>query len=407
MTDSNDLRGLFPAISSGDAGAYLDNAATTQAPDPVLAAMAGFERMGRANVKRGIYPLAARATDAFEDARASVARYLSAADKDEVVFTSGATAAINLVAHAFGESLEKDDEIIIGEGEHHANIVPWQMLRDRKGVELVVLPVDGDGHLQLEKLPNLITERTRLIAVTHASNVTGAVSDVRVITAMARKRGIRVLVDGAQRAAHGLLDMQSLGCDFYVLSGHKMFGPTGIGALWARKEILEEMPPFLGGGEMIQRVTFRKTTFAPPPHRFEAGTPPVTQAIGLGAAADWLMGLDWPAITARERTLAQAMLEVLRRHGRIKVWEPAGFEGGRVPRLPILSFTVDGAHPHDICQLMGAEGVSLRGGHHCAQPLMDRLGAEATTRASIALYNDQADIDAFARALEKTLKVLA
>jgi len=407
MTNLSDLRGLFPAIASGAAGVYLDSAAMAQLAQPAMAAMAGFDLAGRANVKRGIYPLAARATDAFEAARASVARYLGAADKDEVVFTSGATAAVNLVAHAFGSSLEKGDEIIIGEGEHHANIVPWQMLRARKGIEIIVLPVDGDGHLQLERLPSLITERTRLIAVTHASNVTGAVSDLRVITAMARKRGIRVLVDGAQRVAHGPVDVQSIGCDFYVLSGHKMFAPTGIGALWARKEILDEMPAFLGGGEMIQRVTFKETTYAPAPHRFEAGTPAVTQAIGLGAAADWLMGLDWPAVTAQERTLAQAMLDVLSASNRIKVWEPAGFEGGRVPRLPILSFTVAGAHPHDICELMGAEGVALRGGHHCAQPLMDRMGAEATTRASIALYNNQDDIDAFARALEKTLKVLS
>lgn len=407
MSISEELRGHFPAFVSGGAGTYLDNAAMTQIAEPVLAAMAAFERSGRANVKRGVYPLAGAATDAFEAARAAVARYVGASDKDEVVFTSGATAAINLVAHSFGNSLKSGDEIIVGEGEHHANIVPWQMLRARKGVEIVPLPVDTDGHLQIERLPSLMSDRTRLIAVTHGSNVTGAVTDVRIITAMAKKRGVRVLVDGAQRAAHGRVDTSALGCDFYVLSGHKMYAPTGIGALWARKELLADLPPFLGGGEMIHRVTFEETTYAQPPHRFEAGTPPVTQAIGLGAAADWLAGLDWAEITQAERGLTQAMLEVLTRYDRIKVWEPHGVTGGRVPRLPILSFTVTGAHPHDICELMGADGVSLRGGHHCAQPLMDRLGVTATTRASLALYTTQADVDAFAAALDKALKALS
>lgn len=401
------LRQMFPAIASGAAGVYLDNAAMTQVAQPVLDRMAAFEAGGRSNVKRGIYPLATSATEAVEQARASVARYLGAKAKDEVVFTSGATAGINLVAHAYGERLGAGDEIIIGEGEHHANIVPWQMLRERRGVDLTVIPVDADGHLQLERLVDLMSDRTRLIVVTHGSNVTGAVSDIRVITGIARRRGVQVLVDGAQRAAHGPVDVISLGCDFYVISGHKMFGPTGVGALWAKADILNDLPPFLGGGDMIHQVTFDQTTFASPPHRFEAGTPPVTQAIGLGAAAEWLGGLDWAEIAARERDLTQGLLDALSAHDRIKVWEPVEVIGGSVPRLPILTFTVDNAHPHDICEVMGRDGVALRGGHHCAQPLMERFGVSATTRASLALYNDATDVAAFAASLDNMLKVLA
>jgi len=397
------LRDQFPSLASGLAGTYLDNAAMTQIAGPVLARMAAFETGGRANVKRGIYPLATQATAAFEGARAALARYLGAGSPNEVVFTSGATAAINLAAHGFGAGLAPGDEIIIGEAEHHANIVPWQMLRDRAGVVLKVLPVDDEGYPRLDALDGLMTARTRLIAVTHASNVTGAVTDVAAICDLARTRRVRVLVDGAQMAAHGPVDVDALGCDFYVVTGHKMFGPTGVGVLWARAEVLDGMTPFMGGGEMIRRVTFDETTYAPPPHRFEAGTPPVTQAIGLGAAADLLLGLDWPEIRAHEQILLGALLARFDDLNRVTVIGP----GATARRLPILSFTVAGAHPHDICELMGARGVALRGGHHCAQPLMDRFGVEATTRASLALYNVQGDIDAFTDALDETLRVLA
>ena len=397
------LRDQFPSLASGLAGTYLDNAAMTQIAGPVLARMASFETGGRANVKRGIYPLATQATAAFEGARAALARYLGAENPNEVVFTSGATAAINLVAQGFGAGLAAGDEIIIGEAEHHANIVPWQMLRDRAGVVLKVLPVDDAGYPRLDALDDLMTARTRLIAVTHASNVTGAVTDVAAICDKARGKGARVLVDGAQMAAHGPVDVAALGCDFYVVTGHKMFGPTGVGVLWARAEVLDGMAPFMGGGEMIRRVTFDETTYAPPPHRFEAGTPPVTQVVGLGAAADMLLGLDWPEIRAHEQILFGILMERLAALDRVTVIGPKG----NARRLPILSFTVAGAHPHDICELMGARGVALRGGHHCAQPLMDRFGVEATTRASLALYNVQGDIDAFTDALDETLEVLA
>lgn len=397
------LRDQFPSLASGLAGTYLDNAAMTQAAAPVLARMASFETSGRANVKRGIYPLATQATAAFEGARAALARYLGAQNPNEVVFTSGATAAINLVAHGFGAGLAPGDEIIIGEGEHHANIVPWQMLRDRAGVVLKVLPVDDAGYPRIDVLDDLMTARTRLIAVTHASNVTGAVTDVAAICDMARARGVRVMVDGAQMAAHGPIDIAALGCDFYVITGHKMFGPAGVGVLWARAEVLDGMAPFMGGGEMIRRVTFDETTYAPPPHRFEAGTPPVTQAVGLGAAADFLMGQDWPEIRAHEQALLGFLMAWFANRDRVTLVGP----GDAAKRLPILSFTVTGAHPHDICELMGARGVALRGGHHCAQPLMDRFGVDATTRASLALYNVQGDIDAFTDALDETLAVLS
>ncbi len=397
------LRNQFPALVSGLAGAYLDNAATTQIATPVLSAMAAYETGGRANVKRGIYPLAVAATQEYEDARTSVARYLGAGDANELVFTSGATSAINLVAHSFGAGLSAMDEIIVGAGEHHANIVPWQMLRTRAGVVLKVLPVDDEGYPDLDELKSLIGPRTKLIAITHASNVTGAVTDVRAVCAVAHEHGVPVLVDGAQMAAHGPIDVAALGCDFYIVTGHKMYGPTGIGALWARSSLLTEMPPFLGGGEMIRRVTFEQTTYAPPPHRFEAGTPPITQAIGLGVAADWLLGQDWTAIQCEERNLMRGLMDRLAERPRVRLIGPG--DNGR--RVPILSFAVDGAHPHDLCELMGSKGVSLRGGHHCAQPLVERMGVDATTRASIGLYNTQADIDAFAAALDHALEVLA
>lgn len=400
-----DLRRQFPAVASGAAGVYLDNAAMSQALGTVLERTAVFERSGRANVKRGLHPLAVAATEAYEAARASLARYLGARAPGEVVFTANATAAINLVAHAFGEGLAEGDEIILGEGEHHANIVPWQQLRARRGVVLKVLPVDDAGFPRVDVLGGLITGRTRLIAVTHCSNVTGAVTDVAAITETARAHGVSVLVDGAQMAAHGPVDVTALGCDFYVVTGHKMFGPTGVGALWGRAEMLDRLPPFQGGGEMIRRVTFAETTYAPPPHRFEAGTPPVTQAIGLGTAADWLMDQDWPAIRAAERALCGRLVDGLAAVDGVRVFGP-GTGGGDGPCQPIVSFAVDGAHPHDLCEVMGGRGIALRGGHHCAQPLMDRLGVDATTRASLALYNTAADVDAFLDGLGHALAVL-
>lgn len=402
MAAIENLRDEFTAIASGAAGIYLDNAAMTQIADPVAARMADFEAGGRANVKRGIYPLATNATDAFEAARGSLARYLGAPDPAEIIFTSGATAAINLVAHSFGASMVAGDEIIVGEGEHHANIVPWQQLRDRAGITLKVLPVGEDGHLRIEALDALMSDRTRLIAVTHCSNVTGAITDVAAICGLARAQGVPVLVDGAQMAPHGPIDVVALGCDFYVVTGHKMYGPTGVGVLWGRAALLDQMPPFLGGGEMIRRVTFDATTYAPLPHRFEAGTPPVTQVLGLGTAADWLMALDWRTIAQHEQDLTRRLLAGLAGFPNVRILGPQG----NAVRGPIISFTVKGAHPHDLCQVMGDAGIALRGGHHCAQPLMDRYGLDATTRASVALYNNADDIDRFLAELARAFEVL-
>jgi cysteine desulfurase/selenocysteine lyase len=396
------VRAQFPILARrvGDAPLhYLDNAATAQAPDAVLDAVRRFETTARANVLRGVHQLAEEATAAYAAARASLARYLNVR-ADEVVFTSGTTAAINLVAHSFGAMLSPGDEVVISELEHHSNIVPWQMLRDRRGIVLKAIPVTHDGCLDLGKLGQLVTRRCRLIAVTHASNVTGAVTELDRVIDAAKAAGARVLLDGAQRAPHGPLDLPGLGVDFYAFSGHKMCGPHGVGALWARRDLLDAMPPFLGGGEMIRTVTIERTSYAAPPHKFEAGTPAIAQAIGLGEAAEWLMRLDWPAVSAHEMRLTQRVLDGLPKQA--KVIGPTGLQG----RMPVISFDLPGIHPHDVCQLLDRRGVALRGGHHCAQPLMDRFGLSGTTRASIALYNNDDDVDALLTGLDDVIRRL-
>jgi len=398
------VRAEFPILARPIEGRrlhYLDNAATGQLPRVVLDTLAEFETTKRANVLRGVHHLAEAATEAYAEARARVARYLSV-PADEVVFTSGTTGAINLVAHAFGDTLVPGDEVVISTLEHHSNIVPWQMLRDRRGVVLKVLPVTADGRLDLSALDRVVTRKCRMIALTHASNVTGAVSDVAPIVAAARVMGARVLLDGAQRAPHGPIDLGALGVDFYALSGHKMFAPNGVGVLWGRRALLETMPPFLGGGEMIRTVTLERTIFAEPPHKFEAGTPPIAQAIGLGAAANWLMTLDWPAISAHEMRLTQRLLDGLQEFRGLTILGPQSLQG----RLPVVSFALEGAHPHDICQMLDARGLALRGGHHCAQPLHERFGHAGSTRASLALYNDDDDVSVLLVGLEEAARRL-
>ncbi|HTY70362.1 MAG TPA: SufS family cysteine desulfurase [Alphaproteobacteria bacterium] len=396
--DPSAVRAQFPifAGANGTALHYLDNAATSQMPRAVLDAIVAFETTSRANVLRGVHRLAEAATEAYDQARRRVARYANV-PAEEIVFTSGTTGSLNLVARAFGDTLSAGDEVVVSGIEHHSNLVPWQMLRDRRGVVLKILPVTDDGRLDVSALDRTLTPRCRLVAVTHASNVSGAVTDVAPIAAAAREVGAKVLLDGAQRAPHGPIDIPALGVDFYAFSGHKMFGPTGIGVLWARRAILEAMPPFLGGGEMIRTVTLEKATWADVPHKFEAGTPPIAQAIGLGAAAEWLMRLDWPSVTAHEMRLTQRVLDGLSGVSGCRVIGPSGLQG----RVPVVSFTLEGAHPHDICQILDSHGVALRGGHHCAQPFMDRLGVTGTTRASLALYNSEDDVDALVHGLTR------
>lgn len=393
-----DIRASFPFLGTPVGGRrlhYLDNAATTQIAEPVLGATDAYERQGRANVRRGVYGLAEAASAAFEDARRRVADYLNVVPA-EIVFTGGATAAFNLVAASFGATLSRGDEIVISQAEHHANLVPWQMARDRFGIVLRVLHLDAEGRVDVSALDQVVTGRCRLIAVTHASNVTGAITNPAPFAAAARAVGARLLLDGCQMAPHGAVDIPALGCDFYIVSGHKMYGPTGIGALWARRALLESMPPFLTGGEMVVSVDLERSTFAPPPGRFEAGTPPITQAIGLGAACDFLAGLDAPATRGREMALTGRLLDGLSRLSRIRVLGPTGAQG----RIGVVSFVVDGAHPHDVCQILDAHGVAVRGGHHCAQPLHAHFGVAGSVRASFAVYNEEADVDALLSGLE-------
>ena len=395
--DPNAIRAQFPIFSNGGAPLhYLDNSATGQTPQAVIDAVVAFETTSRANVLRGVHRLAEAATEAYDQARKRIARYLGVR-AEEIIFTSGTTASINLVAHALGESFSPGDEIVVSQAEHHSNIVPWQMLRDRRGVALRFIPAGDDGRLDLRNLDRLITRKTKLVAVTHVSNVTGAVTDVAALVAAADAVGAKILLDGAQRVPHGPVDIPALSVDFYALSGHKMFAPTGIGVLWGKRELLEHMPPFMGGGEMIRTVTEAGATWADVPHKFEAGTPPIAQAIGLGAACEFLAPLDWSAIAAHEMRLTQRVLDGIGAMKRARVIGPQDLQR----RAPVVSFDIEGAHPHDICQMLDSDGVALRGGHHCAQVLMDRFDVAGTTRASMALYNTDADIDALLAGLDK------
>ncbi|MFA4969350.1 MAG: cysteine desulfurase [Sulfuritalea sp.] len=400
------LRDEFPLLAATPQLHYLDSAATSQMHRLALDAVVRHETTRRANVSRGTYRLAEAADLAYEQARQTAARFLNASSADEVVFTSGATASLNLVAHSFGGTLKAGDRVVISVAEHHSNFVPWQMLRERTGIELVLIPVTAAGQLDLTSLPELIDSRCRLVAVTQCSNVTGAWTDVATLVAAARKVGAKVLLDGAQGAQHGPQDVRALGIDFYAFSGHKCFGPGGVGVLWGRGELLAAMPPFLTGGGMIGEVTAEATTWAAPPQRFEAGTPPIAQAVGLAAALEWMMSLDWPQNHAREARLCERLIEGLQRVPGLRLLGPGG--GTASPRrAPIVSFEIAGLHPHDICQVLDAHQLALRGGHHCAQPLLAALGAEVCTRASIALYNDEADIEALLDGLGFVLRELA
>ncbi|MBR2814605.1 MAG: SufS family cysteine desulfurase [Reyranella sp.] len=398
------VRRQFPILSEiidGRPIHYLDNGASAQTPLAVIDAVRHYETTSRANVLRGVHRLAERATEAYENARAEVATFLGVQPM-EIVFTGGCTAAINLVAYSYGSLLKPGDRILLSELEHHSNIVPWQLLRTRSGVELDMIPVTDDGRIDLAELPRLLTPKTKLVSLAHVSNVTGALLDVRAVVSAANAVGAKVMLDGAQRAPHGPLDLPSLGIDFYVFAGHKAYGPNGIGVLWGRPELLEAMPPFMGGGSMIGRVTFAETTWAPAPRRFEAGTPAIGPAIGLGAACTWMQRLDWSAAHDHEMALVQRLMDGLQRVDGTRLFGPASLQN----RYPVVSFTLDGVHPHDVAQTLDSFGVAVRAGHHCAQPLMDRFDLDGTTRVSMAPYNDNSDIDALLAGVAHAAKTL-
>jgi cysteine desulfurase/selenocysteine lyase len=391
------IREQFPILQRtvhGKPLIYLDSAASAQKPDAVLDAMTGLARTSYANVHRGLHTLANETTEAYEKARETVARFINA-DTNEVVWTKSATEAVNLVASSFGLSLNAGDEIVISEMEHHANIVPWHFLRERKGVVLKFIPVLDDGRLDMEAFKGLLSEKTKMVAVTHMSNVLGTVNDVAEIVRLAHAAGAPVLLDGCQGVVHTRVDVKALDVDFYVFSGHKLYGPTGIGVLYGKAERLATLPPYQGGGEMIGSVSMGRITYADPPHRFEAGTPAILEAVGLGAAIEWLSGLDRDAIFAHEHALYERVAERLRGVNGVRILGEAPGKGA------VLSFTVEGAHAHDIAQVLDRYGVAVRAGTHCAEPLMRRFGVTSSARASFALYNTEAEADAFVDALAK------
>jgi cysteine desulfurase/selenocysteine lyase len=403
--DVERVRADFPILNQevyGKPLVYLDSAATAQKPRAVIDAIAKYYLQDNANVHRGVHLLSERATQAYEGARGKVKRFINAAHDHEIVFVRGTTEAINLVAQTYGRRrVQAGDEILITEMEHHSDIVPWQILCEEKGAVLRVAPIDDDGQLILEELERLIGPRTRLLALAHVSNALGTVNPIRRIVELAHLRQVPVLVDGAQAAPHLALDMQALGCDFYAFSGHKLFGPTGIGILYGKTELLEEMPPYQGGGDMISSVTFEKTTYNKLPYKFEAGTPDIAGAVGLGAAIDYLNALGLSAIAAHEHDLLAYGTEALRRVPGLRLI------GTAKEKASVLSFSLGDLHPHDVGTILDREGIAIRAGHHCAQPLMRRLGVAATVRASLAFYNRREDIDALVSGLRKVEEVFA
>ncbi len=401
--DVETVRAQFPILSrevNGYPLTYLDNAASAQKPEAVIEAMAGQMRGAYANVHRGLHTLANETTHAFEAARGKVARFINAASSDEIVFTRGGTEAVNLVAYGLAPSIRPGDEIVLSVMEHHSNIVPWHFLRERYGAVLRWVGLTPDGALDMDALKAAIGPRTRMVSITHMSNVLGTVTDAVAITKIAHAAGALVLLDGCQSGVHLPVDVQAIGCDFYVLTGHKIYGPTGSGALYGRMDALQALAPFMGGGEMIETVTESRVTYNDPPHRFEAGTPAILEAIGFGAAIDWLLQYDRRSVAEHEARLYDRAREGVRRFNGLRVHGEAEGKGA------VMSFSIEGAHPHDIAQILDRYGVAIRAGQHCAQPLMEHLGVTATARASFALYNNFEDVDRFVEALGKAHRML-
>jgi cysteine desulfurase/selenocysteine lyase len=400
--DVEAIRRDFPILSRevyGKPLVYLDNGASAQKPQVVIDAVANAYASEYANVHRGLHFLSNAATDAYEKARETVRRFLNAPSVDEIVFTKNATEAINTVAYGWGmPNIGEADEIVLSIMEHHSNIVPWHFIRERQGARLVWVPVDDDGAFHLEEFEKALTDRTKLVAITHMSNALGTVTPIREICRIAHARGIKVLVDGSQGAVHLPVDVRELGCDFYVFTGHKVYGPSGIGILWGRMDLLEEMRPFQGGGEMIEDVSTDRVTYNHPPHRFEAGTPPIVQAIGLGAALDYMDAIGRDRIAAHEATLRDYAHQRLGAINSLRIFGNAPGKGA------IVSFELQGIHAHDVSMLIDRSGVAVRAGTHCAQPLLKRFGVTSTCRASFGMYNTTAEIDVLAEALEKARK---
>jgi cysteine desulfurase/selenocysteine lyase len=401
--DVRRIRQDFPILQErvhGKPLVYLDNAATAQKPQSVIDTMVRSLAEENANIHRGVHALSERATRSFEEARTKVKRFINAADAHEVVFVRGTTEAINLVAQTFGRTrLASGDEVLISALEHHSNIVPWQLLAEQTGIRLQVIPMTDAGELRLDQYESLLTPRTKLVSLVHVSNSLGTINPVQEMVATAHARGIPVLLDGAQAVPHLKVDVQALDCDFYAFSGHKMFGPTGIGVLYGKRALLESMPPYQGGGDMISSVTFAKSDYNIVPYKFEAGTPNITGAVGLGAAIDYLEGLDWPGVQAYEHELLTYGTERLAELSGVRIL------GTSPNKASVLSFVMEHVHPHDIGTILDQEGVAIRTGHHCTQPVMERLGVPATARASLAFYNTRDEIDTLVAALHRVQEI--
>ena len=401
--DTDAIRSEFPILSrevNGKPLVYLDNAASAQKPNAVIDAMSDQARTAYANVHRGIHTLANETTEAYESARESVRAFINAGSVNEIIFTKGGTEAINLVANGIADDIRPGDEIVLSIMEHHSNIVPWHFLRERYGAVLKWVDVDETGALDMAAFEATLSNKTRMVAITHMSNVLGTVTDAAEIVRLAHAVDAEVLLDGCQSGVHLDVDVQAIDCDYYVLTGHKIYGPSGIGALYGKTAALARLRPFQGGGEMIEIVERDRVTYNEAPHKFEAGTPPILQAIGFGAAVEWLNQFDKTEVLAHEHAVYQRAYEAVRGINGLRVHGNAAGKGA------VLSFSIDGAHPHDLAQILDRYGVAVRAGHHCAQPLMDHLGVSATARASFALYNTEAEVDAFIEALHKARGML-
>jgi cysteine desulfurase/selenocysteine lyase len=403
--DVERIRADFPILQievEGKPLVYLDNAASSQMPQPVIDRLVRYQTTEHANIHRAVHTLSERATAAYEEARTKLQHFINAPDRREVIFTSGTTEAINLVMHGYGRKfIRAGDEIILTTLEHHSNIVPWQMLAEETGARIRVLPINDAGELCLDQFEALFSAQTKLVGVGHVSNALGSINPVRQMIALAHKHGVPVLVDGAQAVPHLAVDVQDLDCDFYAFSGHKLCGPTGIGVLYGKAALLEKMQPFKGGGDMILSVSFEKTTYNTIPHKFEAGTPPIAAAIGLGAAVDYLSSIGMQAIARHEHALLQYAT------GQLQALAGVRLIGTAAHKAAVLSFTLDGVHPHDVGTLLNQDGIAVRTGHHCAQPVMARFKLPATTRASFAFYNSMAEVDALVAGLRSVQKVFA